>query len=243
MAMCSRTEPAEGGERRCELVVAWHSEDVSWVREAGLGPVTTLYAKGAIEPTDAEQLAASLGLQAADGVVRLPNVGRESHTYLHHIVSNYDRLADVTFFAQGRTDDHCNDLPGVVLRHWTGVEDALLVRSPGGRRRGMVGLGGWRIPLDEELRCGRWTEDGRALTARMFADLFEDPPPPGGTISFTAGAIFAATREAVRSRSVTFWRRCLAYVDREVNPLAGFAFERLWEPLFDAAAFAAREAP
>ena len=30
----------------------------------------------------------------------LPNVGRESHTYLHHIVSNYDSLADWTVFSQ-----------------------------------------------------------------------------------------------------------------------------------------------
>ncbi len=30
--------------------------------------------------------------------VRLDNVGRESHTYLTHIINNYDNLADATVF-------------------------------------------------------------------------------------------------------------------------------------------------
>merc|ERR1719248_86361 len=33
-------------------------------------------------------------------VQQLPNVGRESHTYLHHIVDNYENLANWTVFTQ-----------------------------------------------------------------------------------------------------------------------------------------------
>lgn len=40
-------------------------------------------------------------------IKRLLNVGRESDTYLHHIVSNYENgLADVTIFCQGDPFDH-----------------------------------------------------------------------------------------------------------------------------------------
>jgi len=31
----------------------------------------------------------------------LPNVGREGHTFIHHMLSHFDRLADVTFFING----------------------------------------------------------------------------------------------------------------------------------------------
>ena len=34
-------------------------------------------------------------------VIPLPNVGRESHTYLTHIVTQYDDLSDYTIFFQG----------------------------------------------------------------------------------------------------------------------------------------------
>jgi hypothetical protein len=39
-------------------------------------------------------------------VVPLPNVGRESHTILWHIVTNYDRLANLTVFSQGSAPTH-----------------------------------------------------------------------------------------------------------------------------------------
>ena len=38
-------------------------------------------------------------------VVELPNYGRESQTYLHHIVENYDSLYDGTIFLQGDIKD------------------------------------------------------------------------------------------------------------------------------------------
>jgi len=35
----------------------------------------------------------------------LKNVGRESHTYLHHIIKNYDNLNDINIFLSGSTFD------------------------------------------------------------------------------------------------------------------------------------------
>jgi hypothetical protein len=38
--------------------------------------------------------------------IKLPNVGREGGTFLHHIIENYDNLADHTLFLQGNPVDH-----------------------------------------------------------------------------------------------------------------------------------------
>ena len=62
---------------------------------------------------------------AAARVIALPNRGREAGTWLHHIVSNYDRLADRTVFMQGDPFDHL--LPGVGIdRYLNGTEDVFL---------------------------------------------------------------------------------------------------------------------
>ena len=37
------------------------------------------------------------------GSIPLPNLGRESHTYLHHIVLRYDDLAERTVFTRAST--------------------------------------------------------------------------------------------------------------------------------------------
>jgi hypothetical protein len=34
----------------------------------------------------------------------LDNIGKEGHTYLHHIINNYNNLANVTIFIPGSID-------------------------------------------------------------------------------------------------------------------------------------------
>lgn len=79
--------------RNVELVVAAYSENLTWAHM--YGDIATVYVKG-------ELVYAPVGGKNLSNVVRLPNVGRETHTYLHHIVSAWDRLADVTVFTQGQ---------------------------------------------------------------------------------------------------------------------------------------------
>lgn len=67
-----------------EIVLAQHKEDVSWSNE--YSSVRTLYCKG--------------GDSCSSDAVKLPNEGREGHTFLHHIVNNYDKLAKWTVFSQ-----------------------------------------------------------------------------------------------------------------------------------------------
>jgi len=81
----------EGESLRTEIVLASFAEDLSWV-SAYVGKENidvTVYEKGQDFPF-------LLGVKT----LPLPNVGRESHTFLHHIVHNYDKLADWTVFSQ-----------------------------------------------------------------------------------------------------------------------------------------------
>ena len=69
-----------------EVVVARHDEDVAWLAPHASPSVRIeIYDKGTLPVGDSE---------------RLPNVGRESHTYVHHIVSRYETLAEWTVFTQ-----------------------------------------------------------------------------------------------------------------------------------------------
>ena len=70
-----------------EVVVARFQEDVSWTTQLGF-PVTVYDKSG------------------THGPLALPNIGRETHTYLTHIVRRYEALADCTVFVQGAPFDH-----------------------------------------------------------------------------------------------------------------------------------------
>lgn len=68
-----------------ELVVARYNENIDWTKP--YNDILTVYNKGV-----------PLGME---NEIPLPNVGREGHTYLYHIVTNYDKLSQMTVFHQG----------------------------------------------------------------------------------------------------------------------------------------------
>ena len=71
--------------RMVELVLARYNENISWVSSLPASVNVMVYDKGN---------------RSSDAACLLPNVGRESHTFLHHIVDRYDRLAEWTVFSQ-----------------------------------------------------------------------------------------------------------------------------------------------
>ena len=85
-----------------QLLVVRHAEDISW--SDAFAAVRTVYEKPGpvlvtLPPTP--RPAAAAAPHAARVV--LPNVGREQHAYLTHIVRNYDSLAERTVLTRART--------------------------------------------------------------------------------------------------------------------------------------------
>lgn len=189
-----------------ELVVARCSENTNWLRRVPRTVCVTLYDKG--------------GGAAANA---LPNVGREAHTYLHHIVSRFDSLAEVTVFAQGRPFDHVSDFHRV-----------LRDLAAGRRRAGGFDWLGFIIDWDD-AQGGRlfhnWSKNPGRLPLPMaeFHRALWDGPVPDRFVFFP-GAHFIATREQIRGRPRSFYARALELSTR--LPDAAHCFERCWDRVF-----------
>eukprot|EP01031_Cornospumella_fuschlensis_P041681 gene41681-50862_t len=90
----------EAPKPRRSIIVAKYKEDISWIPSSWLSDVH-LYNKDESNPVAITEE----GKKWA-ACENLPNVGRESHSYLHHIISHYDDLADVLYFTQAHPFDH-----------------------------------------------------------------------------------------------------------------------------------------
>jgi hypothetical protein len=79
---------------KTEIVVARYNENLDWLKKIKKSKdlKITVYNKGQDD----------IDLP----FIKLPNIGRESHTYLYHIINNYDNLADQTIFCQGDSIFH-----------------------------------------------------------------------------------------------------------------------------------------
>ena len=189
-----------------ELVVARYLEDLSWLNNIPPQIKLLVYDK------------------SPNG--NLPNVGREAHTYLNHIVENYNTLPDLTIFAQGKPFDHAFDFHKTLR--------ALTAATPG--KSGFRWLG--HIIDTDDCHGARlfatWSKnsgDERLDMNGFHRALFGEDGPP--IYTFVLGAQFIATRDLIRSRSLPFWRRALQIsID---FPDAAHCYERSWNRVFGVA--------
>lgn len=194
-----------------DLVLARYNEDVSWAEASDPGQVT-VYNKG--RPLDTPL-----------PVVPLPNVGREAHTYLTHILRTYHQLPDVTVFSQAWPFDHTGGDFDVA---WFLTDAAV---------SGLM--------LDLHVR--EWGPDGRLQRGRVppsvrparlsFTDWFAkhvgvDLSPPGIGLSYFAGAIFGVRRDAIRRHPKSYYEALLAELSDHPHPEEAYYLERAWPYVF-----------
>jgi len=202
-----------------ELVVARHTEDLAWLRRVPSAFTVTVYDKG--RPT-------------LPDTTPLPNLGREAHTYLHHLAERHDTLADTTVFVQGHPFDHAPDLHKILRSladgtftvpdfHWLGfLADT---DDPRGRRLFVP----WsKNPERHELQLDDFHQQ-----------LFGTPGPPA--YRFFVGAQFIITRPIAHHRTPAFYAQAR---DLAANfPLAPHCFERCWDRVFATDGTATRLSP
>jgi hypothetical protein len=79
-----------------EIIISRYNESLSWTLMEPFNQFKyTVYNKGDNELFEKTHVTK---------IINLPNVGRNDHTYLYHIVTNYDKLNLITVFLPGSTD-------------------------------------------------------------------------------------------------------------------------------------------
>ncbi|XP_022083863.1 uncharacterized protein LOC110975586 [Acanthaster planci] len=196
-----------------EFVIAHYNEGLDWLRP--IANRSHVYHKGKDETPPF----------AIRKWERLPNVGREAHTYLYHILSNYESLADVTVFLQGhgsRPDvPFCYPEPMDFVVH--AKKNVFCIESFKYSNWNRINhIGKWRKDLD----AGRMRRAN--LTVGEFYKTLFGSPHPDQVIRCSVGC-FSATRENLRRHPPGFYRTAISFLDDHSNPEEGHYMERFWK--------------
>ncbi|GAB3807322.1 hypothetical protein GCM10028819_43970 [Spirosoma humi] len=203
-----------------ELVVAHYTENLNWLRNLPAEVRKTVYTKSP-EPIAEPQ------------TLPLPNIGREAHTYLHHLVSRYDSLAEWTVFCQGKPFDHAYDFKKTVREF---ASEHLDDTGPTASRTQQTQFRWFGHLIDTDDNQGRrlfvpWSknEDGRSLDLLGFhRTLFGTDGPD--LYTFVLGAQFAVHKTLIQNRPLSFYAHAL---NVSVSfPDAAHCFERSWDRVF-----------
>lgn len=185
------------------VVVARYHEDLGWLSK--YDPVSVIvYNKGEL-------------LSANYKTVTLPNVGRESHSYLTYIIDNYDCLPEVVFFTQGSITDHteCKNVDFIDIEDY----------SPN-----------WEVSyftkgLTPDGHIGHYNGDPTTPAECSGLEWFSkhiDPEVDVTEMKIWYGSIFSVKRRYVRSRPVSFYKTLLDQLAVSRQPEVGHFMERSW---------------
>jgi hypothetical protein len=155
--------------------------------------------------------------------IPLPNIGKEAHTFLHHIVSNYDRLADITIFFQGHPFDHVNAGENSIE---TVVSNINQVTCSQGDY-----LPAWTIPrADNGDTYHDWVERSKKVP---FVNN-----PVNTQFPFAVGAQYIVSSECIRGRPFNFWKKLYemsktsVYGDKDPHKIDPWSMEIIWPIIY-----------
>lgn len=195
-------------DKSVELVVSHYADKLDWLKAIEGKVGIRVYSKN---PSACPRLPV--------GPTGLPNVGVNIHTFLHHIASRYDDLADWTVFTQDNPFPH---MPGLGIGHL--LQPQVTAVAPwlfhgrewddSGRlvwdKWGHTSQGEFGPRWREQYESGEIPKCGMDILTwcRRWADV-----DLGDQACYHPGAIYGVPREALRSRPQEFYARLAKYFE------------------------------
>ncbi len=159
--------------------------------------------------------------------IPLPNVGREPHTYFHHIIENYDNLSDYVFFSQDNPLDHASKFVDAVNgneQYWETISrqkfEGAYFFNDDPNWKSYLNL----LPCPHDAQP-YWNYDMKSF----WEQIFENPWP--GTIYFTPGMIFVISKEVIQSISKEQYKKLLSILETQRD--SPWAIERIIYYIFN----------
>lgn len=202
-----------------KIIVARYNENIEWLQSEMTNCI--IYNKGVKLNIENE--------------IHLANVGRESETYLHYIITNYDKLPDIVVFTQARISDHKGsddvyyliDIKNQALTHTTSQN--FFIHNDVGDNIDFDKR--WNIRKDGYYLKHNYKHN-RPIT---FFDWFRSNinihyPNP---IKVYRNSIFSVKKENILKNPLHYYKRLITEVNHHVNSTEGHFFERSWYYIFN----------
>lgn len=221
--------------KKPHIVIAVYNENIDWISMIDIRLYDVfIYNKGSNE----------IVTNQTCHIISLPNVGRESHTYLYHIIAHYDNLPERILFFQGRPHDHVskdfvkqiNEFDSDSSFHHFSKHCLTIKYDPEKGKLKEYGYLQQQGTQDtytywinyHDVNCPLMDVYQKIYGLLCDVQFFE--------IQFIPGANFSTCRQMITSYPKSFYIKCIDVLlesQNVVNPTEGHAFERLWKYMFE----------
>jgi hypothetical protein len=200
-----------------KIIVARYNENIEWLKSEMSNCI--VYNKGHRLHIENE--------------IMLKNVGRESETYLHYIITNYDNLPDVVVFTQARISDHRG---ADNIHYLINMKNSALCNSKSQNFLIHNDVGRC-VNFDKTWnlrKSGYYLKDNYKNNPITFLDWFKTNihmhyPNP---IYLYCNGIFAVKKENILNNPIEYYKRLIIEVNHHIDPAEGHFLERSWYYIF-----------
>ena len=205
-----------------KIVVARYNENIDW-----LNPVK----KDCIFINKGEAL-------ELENEILLPNLGRESESYLWYVINHYDKLPDIVAFTQGKISDHRYMFQP---NYYECVLDTIRQAESKGKSNPYHTHG-----IDDPSINPQWNYSETENTYFLQDNYKNNTPVKFGEwfckhiipvypdpIHVYWAAIFAVKKEYILKRPREYYEKLIQEVNHHVNSTEGHFFERSWYYIFE----------
>lgn len=146
--------------------------------------------------------------------IKLPNIGLEHHSWVYHIVNNYDHLPEYLIFLQGSPHYHFIGNVERFLDSFLDKEKRLKIE----------------VEDPEYIPLTDWytTEPiGETDVKKTYCELFGEDPP-FTQIEYATCGQFCISSNRIKYYSKNFYKKYLSIFERENNIDYAYTAERMW---------------
>ena len=212
-----------------EIVVARYNENLDWIPDAPFNKYNAIvYNKG---PNSNFTKTSNI-----KRVVPLENVGRCDHTYLYHIVTNYNNLAEITVFLPGSCNMQMKkDKSTRLLENIEKSGNAVFLSDA---KYDNIKTGLYDFTLDEWMSSD---ESNKSINSEKSLDKSEIRPYGkwyesnfGDSVvnHITYLGIYSISKQDILQHPLEYYKKLMIQLETSSNPEVGHYIERSWAAIF-----------
>ena len=214
-----------------KIIVSRYNENIDWLKNEMNNCI--IFNKGK-----------KLGI---NNEILLENLGRESETYLHYIITNYHNLPDVVIFTQGSISDHLqiyhfydnkfhnykdDEINYLIkIKEETLINDLCYPFTHYQTNYNNCWDRNWNINNDHFFLENNYKDNKPTVFYDWFIKYInKDYPDP---IYIYRNGIFAVKKENILKKSIEYYKNLILQVNHHINPAEGHFLERSWYYIFN----------
>lgn len=213
--------------KNIEIIVSRYNEDLAWMNEEPFNKFYYIvYNKGINDNFEKNYLLKT---------INLPNVGRCDHTYLYHIVNNFNNLAKVNVFLPGSlNNEYKKNNAKNILNEIISRRKAIFLST----RTNNLRLDFEHFTLDK-WTCTDTSNSNLNPEEQLLPAIIR---PYGKWFLYHFGnitvkhwcihGIFSVSQKDIIKHNISRYQQLLGAVGRHSNPEVGHYIERSWAALF-----------